>query len=432
MFLRWAAVLAGVFVLSIAHAAEEKFIVHEWGVMIRASVLETPGPLGSHRLEKEAQPGTPRVMLAAPNELLNQLPPFVLRHAKEFTPRAQHRAWDKPVLHFYGPEGLDVTVRLLTPHGRPLAYWPKPKLLEETFWRMGSGVTDAVGMEWTGKLSKAPATQLETPATGHWWQTARAIPGLYFNSADDSERFIFYEATAFQEPLLTGKVTEAELELKNAATTGSGPVLVIVNDGAIRGWVSIQDVPAAGSVKLSKAECFKATDEAGLLATCRAQWVAFGMTKEEAHAIVEIWKPDLLDTKGFLAISRLPNSQYEKIFPLEITPKPAELVRAGLIFDTLPGEAARINWLPELGKQMAAWSSALGSEDFDTRAKAARDFAKLGDLATPELRKLADSPDVETSTTAKNLLTALKPQPLEALPAHGKGSRSTLIEKHER
>lgn len=156
------------------------------------------------------------------------------------------------------------------------------------------------------------------------------------------------------------------------------------------------------------------------------------MTKEEARAIVEIWKPDLLNSKGFLVISRLPSALYEKIFPLEITPKPAELVRAGVIFDTLPGEAARINWLSELGKLMSAWGKDLGSEDFDTRAKAARAFAKLGDLATPELQKLADSPDAETRTIAQRLLAALKPQPQEALPTHGKGSKSTLIEKHER
>lgn len=430
MLCRWAAAVA--LMLSVTHAAEEKFIVHEWGVMVRSTVLETPSHLGMHRNEKEAQPGSPRATLAAPDELLCQLPPFVLRHAKEFTPRAQFCEWDKPVLHFYGSEDLDVAIRLLTPHGRPQAYWPKPKLLEETFWRMGSGVTDAVGLEWTGKLSKTPAAQLEAPVAGHWWHTAREIPGLYFNSAGGSERFIFYEATAFQEPVLTGKVSETELELKNAAVAGSGPVLVIVNDGVRRGWSAVQDVPADGSVKLARADCFKATDEAGLLAACRAQWEAFGMTKEEARAIVEIWKPDLLNFKGFLVISRLPSALYEKIFPLEITPKPAELVRAGVIFDTLPGEAARINWLSELGKLMSAWGKDLGSEDFDTRAKAARAFAKLGDLATPELQKLADSPDAETRTIAQRLLAALKPQPQEALPTHGKGSKSTLIEKHER
>jgi hypothetical protein len=54
-------------------------------------------------------------------------------------------------------------------------------------------------MIWSGTLSAKP---LKAPAVvdpAHWWAAARNIDGAkWFNAGDQSERFIFYEATARQ------------------------------------------------------------------------------------------------------------------------------------------------------------------------------------------------------------------------------------------
>lgn len=414
-------------------AEDEKFVAHEWGVMVRSTVLEKPGSGEGFRhvarAGEEGEKGKQRGVLAAPQELLGQLPPFVIRHASAYAPRSESRAWNKPVIHLYGKEGLPVEIKILTPHGRPLAYWPKPKLLEETFWFMGSGTTDAVGMQWSGALTKQPKNHLAEAKAGHWWQNAREVPGMYLNMDGSSERFVFYEATAYQEPVVTGAVIADAVEIKNAYAAPSGPVLVIVNTGTKRGWAKIEDVPAKGSVKVSKEDLFKAdAGEAKLLEACRAQWEALGMTKEEARAIVEIWKPDLLDSKGFLLVSKMPGPLFDGMFPLEIAPKPDALVRAGVVFDSLPGEAARIGWMPELQKEMEAWGKDLASEEFEVREKATQAFRKTGDLAQPVLEKLAQAEDLNISGVAKRLLEGLKPAPVNALPTHfGRGSESKLI-----
>ena len=86
-------------------------MVHEWGVTIRG--LTTAG----------AELGPPR-------ELIAGLPRFALRHDKAYKPEAV-LIWDKPVVHLYGSDGMNVEVTVMTPEGRPLAYFPKPEFVQD-------------------------------------------------------------------------------------------------------------------------------------------------------------------------------------------------------------------------------------------------------------------------------------------------------------
>lgn len=403
-------------------AREAGLVVHEWGVQVRSRVVVT-NPLGPHAQGGQGQEAKPQELLAPPQALLSGLPEFVLRHEREFAPQHEARAWLKPVLHFYGPEGLEVSVKVLTPRGKPLAYWPRPELATETFWFMGSGVTDAVGMTWKGRLSAQPAGKAAAVAADHWWRLARAVPGLWFNAGADSERFVFYEASAVQEPLLTGKVGAEELTLANADAADSGPVMVIVNDGAQRHFLAVRNVAGKASVKISRKELLAAPgDEASLLAACRAQWESLDMTGEEARAIVEIWKPDLLSRTGFIVAARVPAEVYDQMFPLEVTPRPEKLVRAGVVFDELPGQDARLGWLPALERTFERWAADLADENYGKRRAAALRLAGAGDLARPFLEKLGKSADPEVQASARALLDQLQPGEL-SLPSHGKGSR---------
>ena len=348
-------------------------------------------------------------------ELLDDLPRSVLRHSKEYSPERQSRNWNKPVLHLYGKTGLQVVVQVKTPQGRPTAYWPKPELLEETFWFMGSGIKEAVGFMWSGKLVTEPkAGVLPAVADEHWWKTVRAVPSQYVQTDGGTERFLFYEALAVQAPVVTGSVAADKLVIKNAHTAASGQVVIIVNDGEKRHFKVVPAVPAGGQVEIGKAEFDQADGEAEkILAACRAQWESFGVTAAEAHAIVDTWKPDLLKRVGFLVVARLPTELYDKIFPLTIAPKPDELVRAGAIFDALPGDDGRLDWLPALKAQMRSWVKDLTNEDFDVRKQTAARFLRHGDLVRPFLQELAKSDDAEIRNSAAGLLAQLKPATLE-------------------
>src|SRR4051794_15189872 len=68
-----------------------RFVVHEWGVLV----------LGRSEAGTELGP---------PERLPAGLPPFVLRHDVAYKPKRQDHGWNKPVIYFYGPEGLGVKV----------------------------------------------------------------------------------------------------------------------------------------------------------------------------------------------------------------------------------------------------------------------------------------------------------------------------------
>jgi hypothetical protein len=403
-------------------APAEKFVVHEWGVHIRASVpvlyeapVLIPESMGGLEMKVVEDPtAKPRNVLAPPEPLISGLPNFVLRHATEYNPRFGTGSWDKPIIHFYGREGTEISLQVLTPQGRPLAYWPKPAMVEKKGYRrdlhtMGLAGPELLGIAWKGRLSAKPAVHPAAVKEGHWWQTVREVPSLWFDAGPTSERFIFYEATALQEPVLLGKVGAEDLTLENTDAADSGPVLVIVNDGQARHFMSVPGVGPKATVKFARKDILAAEgDAAKLLAACRVQWEAFGMTKDEAKAIVETWKPDLLDRTGFLVISRIPSKVYDGIFPLEIKPEPDQIVRAGVIFDTLPGEATRLVWLPGLQAMFDKLLQELTADEFKVRMAARKRLVGCGELAAPFVERLIESRDPEVLDAVKEFQSVMK------------------------
>jgi len=150
------------------------------------------------------------------------------------------------------------------------------------------------------------------------------------------------------------------------------------------------------------------TTSAKLLTACRRQWEAFGMTREEAQAIVETWKPDLLDRPGFLVLSRMPAKAYDAMFPLKIMPPPDEVIRAGVVFDTLPGESARLTWLPAVKTKLDKMASDLARGDCQAREAARKGLLALGELASPFVAQLAESKDPEVRAAAEEFQRVLR------------------------
>jgi hypothetical protein len=368
-------------------APAEKFVVHEWGVQVIGRAQGGP-------------------VLTAPDELLGGLPGFVGRNVTPL--RFEFHGWDKPVIHFYGREGMDVSVKVGTPVGVPLAFFPPPKIGRGEQWglsakRMMAGMLHfSSGMEWHGRLRSAAPDNLPTAPAEHWWNTARTIPSSYFETTTGSERFVFYEATAAQKPVIASKIGEGAIELKNSHDTAVGPVVIVVNDGTgVRG-VEKKTIGPGEDLVIAKADLKKWTEEE-TLAACRRQWRALGMTEAESAGIVEVWKSDLVARLGVLVIAPMPEVLYNKMFPLEIVPKPDEIVRAGLVFDTLTGQDARRHWLPALNAELRKRGDMFESEKFAERTAAQAAFRAAGDLGLEVLAALSKSEEPEVRRTAKRL-----------------------------
>jgi hypothetical protein len=225
----------------------------------------------------------------------------------------------------------------------------------------------------------------------------------------EGERFLFYEATAFQDPTVTAELAAETMTLRNAHERDSGPVLVIANDGLARRAARVPSVPAKGEATLARAALLeKLGAEDALLALCRAQWTGFGMTEAEAKATVATWRSDLLETIGVLVVSRMPREVYNRMFPLSVDPRPKELVRVGMVFDALAGQPLRARWLPGLPRTLDRLGRQLGDESYETRIAARRRLERIGELAKPFLERWAKSDDPEVAVTARRLLETIE------------------------
>ena len=377
-------------------ATAQELVVHEWGVQVLGRTAEEP-------------------ILTAPSEPIAGLPRFVGIN-ETVAPTCFHAMgwdWDKPVLHLYGNDGLEVSVKVSTPLGMPLAYYPPPqieksKIFAQSRRKMIAGELEfASSLHWRGKLRTAAVGDLPAVPDEHWWQSARAIPSSYFVSDSGSERFLFYEATALLEPAISSTIDDSAITLTNRHDAAVGPVVVLVNDGAgIRGG-EIPTVGAEGDATLAQTALQKWGSERALDA-CRRQWLELGMTKAEADAIIEVWKSDLLGRPGVLVITPMPRSLYDQMFPIEIKPEPTELVRAGLVFDFLPGQAARADWLPELRQALLRNGNDLAADTFEKRQAAHREFLAAGDLALGVLEELMNSNELESRAAAKKLTAQIR------------------------
>jgi len=391
---------------------EAGLVVHEWGVAVRRET--TRGPL-----------------LSSPAELVSGLPPFVVRRKTGRT--LQPQGWDKPVIWFYGPDGMKVSVKVTADRGFATACFPAAEVLTRRFSHidgtamMASLLTESAGFRWRGTLTREPTGGVPEVPKDHWWRTARSAGGLYFNVKGVSERFLFYEASAFQAPTVSAEVTVDAIAIRNAHDAPSGQVIVLVNTADkhyMRVW---ETVGPGAAVKLARGEVMKEFSSADrVLVACAEQWKSFGMTAPEADAIDAVWREDLLKPQRFLLISRMPPKLYDAMFPLTVTPPPVELVRVGMVFDALDDQGERAVWFPGLNEKLIKAAVDLASDDFKQREAASRELARWGSLARGVLEKLARSEDAEVRGRAQALLERLVPD-VDAPAREGTDEKGAVI-----
>lgn len=373
-------------------APQTGLVVHEWGVAIRQST----------------QSGT---LLSSPAELVSGLPSFVVRQ-KDSGRKFEPQGWDKPVLWFYGATGTKISVDVSAEQGFATACFPAAQVLTRRFSHvdrkamMMSLITESAGFHWDGTLTDEPNNELSKVDKAHWWSAARSGGGLYFNAKGASERFLFYEASAFQEPTVTAELSSDAITIRNSHEMASSKLVLLVNDGDKHYGRLLDAIEANAAVTLRRDEVMKqpGTPE-DLLAACSRQWESCGLSAAEANTVVAIWRADLLKPGRMLLISRMPPKLYDAMFPLKISPEPNAIVRVGMVFDPL--EIA--SWSADTREKLASLGQQLSSERFADREAATAELTRMGSGARGLLEALLKSNDVEVRTRAADILAKITP-----------------------
>lgn len=226
-----------------------------------------------------------------------------------------------------------------------------------------------LGLEWRGlRVGYREALEQGLQSVGDdgaWWRHLRAASGSLVSLGDESERFLFYDgavdlpgpvvaswADAGKRALLLRARKLGDFPARGEFFSGEGdaadgsvpaPSDPPAPRGALRGSLVIEKVtgqPARGAFirgLLPDASPGRvpleslALEARDIPQVLEAELVAEGLTAPEARSLVGTWQRELFEEPGVRVVSFVPRWLYDRALPLRIFPRPARLVRVGLV-----------------------------------------------------------------------------------------------------
>lgn len=284
----------------------------------------------------------------------------------------------KPVINFYTKTEKTLSVSVKSTNGKLTIWFPKHTSITQ----------DSKNLSWKSLTISPTKQSLKNPKGSSWWETARDTDAAYVTTQDGtSEKFLFYEGETQQPNCGLEIKQENEKLIFINKTNKKYPESFIVKDKK----VYLED--------LNKSQELKLTSEVKLsdaIEKLKQRLIKEGLYEKEANGIVKIWKNDFFARDGLRAIYIISRDQIDKDFPLEITPKPKNLVRVvlGCIHDSK-------FLVTDLIKK-------LGSEDPITRESATQALIKLGYAIQPYIEEaLKKEKDPEVRSRLETILAEL-------------------------
>ena len=289
-----------------APASDKKGLrIHEWGVLLRQGCY-----IGKAAGGNGAEP-----------------PAFFQRFPLPPSGFSFQDLAEKPVLHIYvtEPTPLTVTVRFGR-KGNPTLAWPPAE------------VKNSLGYTLTWKL-QAGAKSPQPPGvpSGHWVEAARKVGASRLICGKDAEDFLFYEGS-IEVPC--GCTIFKGLN-GNYCTSfdmiGLGPEEAwYLEDGKgihIPDGRATPERPRPQAFEIKPSE-LKTLNVLALRTQLAAALARAGLSEKEAGVLLDLWMPEFVKP-GKRLIYVMPREIYDGLFPINVTPRPEELQRVGLVVDTV-------------------------------------------------------------------------------------------------
>jgi hypothetical protein len=214
---------------------------------------------------------------------------------------------ETPVIYFYAKNPLEVSVRVAFPQGKVTEWYPRVR-----------SVSDRDGIDWghITVLPDTPVSFLTETKPSHYYaarETDAATVRVCSYSGTQHEKFLFYRGVgSFKLPV------RATLDGNRVHVTGARErVIVFENRGGRIGWT------------VSDGDCARPElngDLHALLAELEKMLTEHGLYPKETRAMVATWRDSWFE-EGLRVFYVLPRPITDKVLPLTLDPKPAELVR---------------------------------------------------------------------------------------------------------
>jgi len=405
-------------------AAEPTYDLHEWGVFPVPRNVEWA--MQDTRAELSGMPAF--FCMVWPREKLPWFGPV-----------------RKPVIYLYPTQPLQVSLTIRFAEGRPLVWWPAAsspvggvpnQTPNELQFDLRVGDVAPPGSSQRKRLDELAKSGQEIPdwdkkalkdtepfevAKGHWVEMLREVPSAKVYSSgghsrlgyngDLVEKFIYYDGL-MKAPQTPQVAREGDaLVVHSNFPYAVSDLMVIERDGTRtrigKAWTNI--VAGEQTTKLELVAAGDNRGDAKALTTLSedfvAHLVAAGLTKEESIGLEKVWHEGLFLHAGLNLFYRVPRETYDAWLPLTAEPKPAKLVRVGIVLHE--------HLEPELEAIVATQIKKLSADDFEARQQALQALMHIGGAAFPQLEAAIKSKDtdLEAANGCRKVLEMLDARP---------------------
>jgi hypothetical protein len=341
-------------------SADNHLVVHEWGTFTSIA--------GKDGVALEWRP------LNGPSDL----PKFVhtiqegskgLRYGSSKAELSGRVRMETPVLYFYTPNEMNVSVKVDFPKGKITEWYPQARSV-------------SAGVDW-GQLKVLPGASINYPvesAESHYYPARETdaapvqVCGTNGKPAQQ-EKFLFYRGVGTFDLPLNVKLEGNQIVLKNQSKNEISHLIIFENRGGHVGYQSFNSF--TGEARYERPALDKNIDS--LLQDLKQMLTASGLYEKEAEAMIKTWRDNWFE-EGVRVFYILPRATTDAVLPITIDPQPAELVRV------LVGRAEVIT--PEMERKVQQQVSQLSDPSPQVRETAMQEIRKYGRFSEPILKRL--------------------------------------------
>lgn len=342
---------------TILGAASPDFTVHEWGTF--TSIYASDGRmLTGLELEEEPLPGFAYSHVGMLNGgRADPDSPQVTSYAAKGWQRPLANVTVKmetPVLYFYGDTGFTADVRVAW-HGGSISQWYPQRSGGETppafelkreegqpVQTVGGEIDFAQGyegsIEWQVEVEPPLSADLFKPGETLTWLYPRVPDANILRAGEETEGFLFYRGVGNFQPQVDFSIdAEGALHMANDYADSIPFALVIEHDGSSMRVYEANGLPAGEQLSIAETDWEKLNwnewrDE--IYHRMSTGLARSGLTIDEARAMTRTWWRSYFETP--LEVDGvncprvfwvMPSAAVEEILPLQIEPKPQNIIR---------------------------------------------------------------------------------------------------------
>jgi hypothetical protein len=238
---------------------------------------------------------------------------------------------ETPVLYFYSPRDVSVSVRVAFSKGVITEWYPRATRVQPSGMLHNANLSQLQNdgsIKWNG-VAVSPNLSgefpREVPSNRYYAarETSSAPLRVKTPAGDQQEKFLFYRGVSASRLPLSAKVNpEGKLVVKNLSEEEIPAIILFEGRGERVGYRlgrALPDETVLDPPVLTGNVDSLCADLEGIL-------VDQGLYPDEAHAMVETWRDSWFE-EGSRLIYIVPRGFIDKVLPLTITPAPGKIAR---------------------------------------------------------------------------------------------------------